>query len=155
MKNKGYKIVQIMLLVLLSLTSGYLIYSLILFTGLKKSYIVLLIILVCYLSLFIGYLENKNYRLDRLKRFIASSITIVILCGVYGAGIYLLNGVHSKLDFFKKEEITYKTVLLTFSDKYKTINDVIDSKIGMVEDKEEIELYTLHNKVILIIVLLI
>ena len=148
MKNKGYKIVQIILLVLLSLTSGYLIYSLILFTGLKKSYIVLLIILVCYLSLFIGYLENKNYRLDRLKRFIASSITIVILCGVYGAGIYLLNGVHSKLDFFKKEEITYKTVLLTFSDKYKTINDVIDSKIGMVEDKEDIELYTLPNKVI-------
>lgn len=148
MKNKGYKTIQIILLLLLTLLSGYLIYSLILFTGLKKLYIVLLILLVIYLSLFTGYLENKNYRLNRLKRFIVSSIFIVILCGVYSAGIYLLNGVHSKLDFFKKEEITYKTILLTFDDKFKTIKDVNETKIGIVNDKEDIELYILPNKVI-------
>ncbi len=148
MKNKAYKIIQIILLILLGISSGFLIYSLILFTGLKKLYIILLIALVCYISLFIGYLENKNYRFERKKRFILSSICIVIICGIYLVGIYFLTGVHSKLNFFRKEEISYKTVLLTFNEKYKTIEDVTNSKIGIVEDTEDIELYILPNKVI-------
>ncbi len=148
MKNKVYKVIQIVLLLLLAGASGVLIYSLVLFTGLKKLYIILLIALVAYISLFIGYLENKNYRYERKKRFIASSIFIVILCGVYSSGIYLLTGVHSKLNFFRKEEISYKTVLLTFDEKYKSIEDVKDSKIGIVNDSDDLELYVLPNKII-------
>ena len=148
MKNKMYKIIQIILLVILVITSGFLIYSLVLFTGLKKLYINLLIFLVSYISLFIGYIVNKNYRLNRPKRFLVSCILVVIICGIYGAVIYLLNGVHSKLNFFKKEEIMYKTVLLTFDDKYRTIKDVQQTNIGIVDDKEDIELYLLPKKVI-------
>ena len=148
MKNKLYKILQIVLLILLALSSGFLIYSLVLFTGLKKLYIVLLITLVCYISLFVGYLINKNYRLGRPKRFLAISIISIILVGIYVAGSYLLTNLHSKLDNFSKDEITYKTVLLTFNNKYKTKEDVKDSKIGIVEDKEDYELYILPMKVI-------
>lgn len=148
MKNKIYKIVQIILLILLAIASGFLIYSLVLFTGLKKLYVIFLILIVCYISLLIGYLENKNYRLNRPKRFLLSSVFVVIIIGIYLAGIYFLTGVHSRLDFFRKEEISYKTVLLTFDEKYKTLEDVKDSKIGIVDDKEDIELYVLPNKVI-------
>lgn len=148
MKNKLYKIVQLVLLVLLVISSGFLIYSLVLFTGLKKLYIILLIILVCYISLFVGYLINKNYRLGRTKRFLIISIVSIILCGIYIVGSYLLTNVHSKLNNFSKNEITYKTVLLTFNNKYKSIEDVKDSKVGIVEDKEDEELYILPMKVI-------
>jgi len=148
MKNKMYKIIQIVLLCLLAISSGLLIYSLILFTGIKKLYIIFLIVIVSYISLFIGYLINKNYRLNRPKRFLSVSIISVIIFGVYLAGFYFLTSVHSKLDFFSKDEIKYETVLLTFNEKYKTISDVKDSKIGIVNDAEDPELYVLPNKVI-------
>ena len=148
MKNKLYKIIQIVLLCLLVISSGLLIYSLILFTGLKKLYIIFLIAIVSYFSIFIGYLINKNYRLERKKRFIAISIISVIFVGIYITGTYFLTSVHSKLDFFSKDEITYETALITFNEKYKSLSNVKDSKIGIVNDLEEPELYDLPNKVI-------
>ena len=94
MKNKLYKIIQIVLLCLLVISSGLLIYSLILFTGLKKLYIIFLIAIVSYFSTFIGYLINKNYRLERKKRFIAISIISVIFVGIYITCTYFLTSVH-------------------------------------------------------------
>ena len=110
MKNKLYKIIQIVLLCLLAISSGLLIYSLILFTGIKRLYIIFLIVIVSYLSLFIGYLINKNYRLNRPKRFLVISIISVIFFGIYLAGTYFLTSVHSKLDFFSKDEIKYERI---------------------------------------------
>lgn len=149
MKNKIiYKIIEIILILLLLLTSGFLFYSVLLYKDLEKFYIIMCGVLILYFGFMLSYFLNKNYRKGNVKKFFTTSIISIIFIAIFGIGGYMLHNVYSKLNSFNKDIITYTSALITFDSKYTSIKEVKDSKIGVVNDEEDIELYTIPSELI-------
>lgn len=149
MKNKiTVKIISIILITLLALTSGLMFYSLILFSNLEKFYMIIALILVIYIGLIVSYFLNRYYRNKNFKGLIVTSIVSIIFIICFGTGGYLIYNVYGKLNNFNKNYITYSTSLISFNDKYSDIKDVKNLKIGIIKNEDDTELYVLPMEVI-------
>ncbi len=149
MKNKiAVKIISIILITLLALTSGLMFYSLILFSNLEKFYMIIALILVIYIGLIVSYFLNRCYRNKNFKGFITASVFSIIFIICFGTGGYLVYNVYGKLSDFNKNYITYSTSLISFNDKYSDIKDVKNLKIGVIKNEDDTELYVLPMEVI-------
>ncbi len=142
------KIFKYLFIVLILISTLFLSYSLILFNGVERFYIICGILLVIYISSILIYSLIFSFKGKKFKKFMTTLIISIIFVSIYSVGGYLIYNVYSKIDTFNKDMITYTTSLITFDSKYNDVAKIKDTKIGIVKDTDDIELYVLPNEVI-------
>lgn len=149
MKDKVIiKIIELILIVLLILTGGLMLYSLMLFKNLEKVYIIIGVAIIIYIVSILSYFINKHYKNRNYKGFITTTVVSIIFSVIFGVVGYFIYSVYGKISDFNKNYITYSTSLITFNSDISKIEDVEDLKIGIIKNEEDVELYVLPSDVI-------
>ena len=148
--KKNKKIKKTLFLVLFSiLASLYLIYSILLFSGIEDTIRYLVVAGIVVLDVFILYrtLLKRKRRLRKPFRVVSS--LIVLLYGILS--IYLANNmlmIFNKLDDLNKD-ISKSTSLVTLSsNNVKNVEDIKKSNIGLTNMKEDVQAYDLPKEII-------
>lgn len=146
--SKKIKGLGIFLIILILASSSFLIYNLYLLTGIETFYRIMLSIFVIFFDfLFIKGLFSSallNYK-PKVKWI---TIVTIILAIIYTLGGFVIFTVYSKISNFHKDTATYSSSLITFNEKYKEIDAVKDTKIGIINDKTNIEGYQIPQEMI-------
>lgn len=147
-----YKFIINFILVLLAIgTSIFLIWELFLLSSIENllRYIVIGILIVIDLLFILRLVLSKTNRRIRKKKgylFSTSLVIYSIICFFIG---YSINYIYSKLDDINKDTIIYSSCLLTMSDNpVKSIDEVKNYKIGILNDKDSPDGYIIPQEII-------
>ncbi len=153
--KKSIGFIALLILVILAIaSSGYLIYVLSLLASVETliRYIVIGIlvfidlILILKLRLMRRPKKNKSKQKKRHVGFTIFTIFYIIAC--FAVSI-VVNYLYSKLDNINKDLVIYSSSLLTMADDpAKTIKDIKDYEIGILEDKKNPEGYIIPQEII-------
>lgn len=144
--KKGKKIfltiISVIVLILLILSTLFIIYDLYLFTGILKFYRVTVSLLILFITFILGqwtvyFLKNKKIT----KYIILLIISLIYSILLVFAGYYIYR-IISNLEF-NNDKTTYSVSLITFNEKYKTLDKLDSLKIGIIEDTTDITNYVL------------
>lgn len=138
--------------------SGYLIYNILLLSGIENTirYIVIGILAFIDLLLFIktrNIWKNKQPKKKKKKKKPSKRIGFILFLIIYsgicfGLG-YVINYVYGQLDSVNKKEVTYTSSLIVLSDnKANSITDIKDYKIAMLKDTTSPEGYIIPQTII-------
>ena len=138
--------------------SGYLIYNILLLSGIENTirYIVIGILAFIDLLLFIktkNIWKNKQPKKKKNKKKPSKRIGFILFLIIYsgicfGLG-YVINYVYGQLDSVNKKEVTYTSSLIVLSDnKANSITDIKDYKIAMLKDTTSPEGYIIPQTII-------
>ncbi len=151
-KKSGVKVTLPNILVFTSiLASGYLIYQVMLLGPIEKSIRYIIVGIIIAIDLFLFY---NNYKLIRSKKkslrnnllFCFAMFLFVIVNFTLG---FFTNKFYSYVSGINKSTITYSSSLITkSSNKLNDINDISNSKIGLLNDSTSIENYTIPSSMI-------
>ena len=140
-KRKVYKINSLLALLLL-ISSGVLIYHILLFGPIEKRirYIIIgIIILINFIFLIIKSYKKKN---------IINLVAFILIVG----NVFLsfsTNKVYSLIDSINKSKITYSSSLIALkTSKVNDIKDISKLKIGIIDDTMSIDNYVLAKEII-------
>ena len=147
--NKIKKILILIINLLAVVATAYLIYSLLLLTGIENKIrllmiIDLVIILVAIILFFIKAIKKKSKAI-----IVLIVVTIAYIMASLCAGYYI-NKTYKIIDRMTTSTTTYSTSLVTRSDnKVDGINDIDkNSKIGMIDDETDLIGYQLPTQAI-------
>lgn len=147
-KNKTSFIVVLTLLIILTASSSYLIYSVSLLTGIENfmrliGYIVILIILI--LLIWYGLVVLKK----RTKfHYIIFSVLISVLSVVFLFGGYNINYIYERISNISNTSTTYSSSLVVLKDsEFENLSD-ITGKIGILNDENSINGYQIPLEII-------
>lgn len=147
--KKKTKFFSILLILLLLATSGFLVYNLLLLSGIETFYRIMLIILIIFFDFLIvkGLFTSGLLRFKKGKFIFLTllSILLIIIYGVSSTFIYLF---YAKLDDFNKDKITYTSSLITLKKGPKSVKSLKEKKIGMINDTSDIEGYSIPKEMI-------
>lgn len=135
---KLFKILGIISLCLLIVSTFMVNYSIYLYNGVETFYRMIGIAIIFLITLLIIIITISSIKKLKKKSFIITSIISIILAIIYFILGYLLITAYSKLDDFNKTTITHKTALVSLQEK-----ELKNIKIGMIDDEENIEGYIL------------
>lgn len=133
------------------IASFYLIYQVMLLGPIEKSIRYVIVAIIIFISLFIFY---NNYKLIRAKKkslrnnllFCLAMFLFVIINFTLG---FFTNKFYSYVSSINKSTITYSSSLITkSSNTLSNINDISNSKIGLLNDNTSIENYTIPSGMI-------
>lgn len=148
-KLKLFKIIGGTLMVISVLSVGCAIYAVYLLTGIETFYRIMGSILLILFLITLIYSIIDSIKFYRKKKFIISSIltTLMIILGL--AISIVIYTVYLKLNNMTNTPSTdmHKTALVAFKDLGK-INKLKDIKIGIVDNKDDIDAYILPQDVI-------
>ena len=133
------------LLIFLSLIASiYLIYNILLLKGIETFIRIILIIILLSIDL---YFYRKNIKLKKKKNlFIFLMITYIISNLFLGS---IICKVYNKIDNINKDKITYSSYLVSLNNStYKSIDDCINLKIGLLDVKNNIDNYVIPMEII-------
>ena len=139
-KKKIIKCILSIILIILQLVSTlFIAYSLILYKGVETFYRVYGLIILIYLLLFFSYLLLRSIKKKKLISFIIPSILVIILSSILFTGSYYLNKVYKTINEYSNNENMYYSSLITYDKTLNNEKDLKDKKIGIVNDKNDIE----------------
>ena len=131
-----------LLILLVLLSSCFLIYNILLFGNIETQirYIIIgFIILVNIIFFLIKQKKNKTIATIMMILFIIINII----------GSLSINKVYSIIDSFNKGEVIYSSSLITLNDSsISTIDDVKKTKIGLIDDTMSIDNYVIAKEII-------
>lgn len=136
--------------ILLIASSGYLIYNLLLLTGIETAirYAVMTIIVIInaiFIRKSLKLLINSRISIKNLLYVILAFILVLI----FVITAVIINKTYGVIDSVNKEYITYSTSLVMKADnKVSDIKDIKKSKIGIISDKDSIEGYIISQDII-------
>lgn len=137
-KLKTYKIIGGLLIAYSVFSIGLATYALYLLKGIETFYRIMVSLLLVLFLITLIYSVINSIKFFKKKKFIISCILTTLL-SIVGIGISIvIYTVYLKIDNMNKSELTYKTALISLDDLGK-VQDLKDKKIGIVEDKEDIE----------------
>ncbi len=144
---KKYKIIGIILTILSILSVGCSIYSIYLLSSIETFYRIMIscFLAIALITLLVRLVECIKFY--KIKGFIVTSIIMLILTIISVVISVVILVVLNKLDNMNKQELKYKTVLISL-EKQEKIEDLKDIKIGIVENTEDTEGYILPQEVI-------
>ncbi len=142
------KIFGFLFIILLIMASFGLSYTILLYESVENFYRLMFAIVIWYITLFIIYGLISSIKKSSLRRFIISIILSLIFFCIFIVLTFLIYTVYSKINKFNKTTIDYTTVLITFNEKYKKLEDINDSKIGLIDEEDNYEIYILPMEVI-------
>lgn len=145
-KTLIYKILSGLFTIILILTTGFLIYSLFLFSNIETFFRIMASILLILLTITLVYSLINAVKHNKKKKLIISIIFSLILSIITFVVSFYLYKAYIGLDKIHKDEIIYSTSLISL-EKYK-IDKITDKKIGIISDEKDISLYILPNEVI-------
>lgn len=147
-KNKIWFGIVLTILILTSLASIYLLYSLSLLTGIENFLRLcgVFIILIIWIIFFLFSIRI----LIRKKKI--GYIIFIIVALLYSGGLYFVSNnidrVISKLGHISTNASTYSTSIVSLKEnKATTIKDLDDSKIGILNDENSVEGYTIPKEI--------
>lgn len=147
--KKLIKSISTIILMLIELFSlGFLSYSLFLYKGVETFYRIIGIIVLIYLFLFISYLMLRSIKKKDLKSFLIPAIISIILIGVQFTGFYYLHTIYKEINNYSSNENTYYSSLVSYDKTLKSYKDLVNKKIGIVNDTSDIEGNILPNEII-------
>ncbi|MBQ3142408.1 MAG: LCP family protein [Bacilli bacterium] len=149
--KKGKKIflniTLILVLILLGLSTLFIIYDLYLFSGILKFYRIMGAIILILLSILLGQALCFSKRKKLWKYIVWSIITIIYSITLLIGGYYVYRVINN-LDYSNKETKAYKVSIITFKDDLKEFKDLDGYKIGMVSDENDVTNYILPKEII-------
>lgn len=148
MKKKKKRIIKLKygnILILLSIfASIFLIYNILLLGPIEPIIRYIIIIIIIVINGFIFKSNLKNYKKKRFYAFL--NIIFIMFNLLLGIGV---NKIYSLIDNVNKDKIIYSTSLITKNnDEITEIDDVVNKKIGILNDVTSIDNYILANEMI-------
>lgn len=137
-RTKTLKIICLVSIIILILTSIFLIYTIYLYNGIENFLRLMLSLgILLFINIIIGtiYLSMKYYK---FKCFIVSNIVSLLFSVLFTILSLFLYTAYSKLDNLHENVLMNKTILISKNISCD-IDKIIDKKIGIVEDKTNIE----------------
>ena len=153
-KSIGFTLLCL-LVVLAVVSSGFLIYELYLLSSIETMlrYIVIGVLTLIDVLLIVKLILDKKGKPRKKKKknkkpigFIIFTILYAIICFALA---FVINYFYSRLDSINKDLVTYSSSLLVMADdSATTIDDIVDYKIGILEDEESPEGYIIPQEII-------
>ncbi len=139
-KKKLIKCILSIILIILELVATLFIgYSLILYKGVETFYRIFGLVILVYLLLFFSYLLIRSIKKKKIISFIIPAILSILISAVLFVGSYYLNKIYKTIDEYSSNENMYHSSLITYDKTLKSEKDLKDKKIGIVDDKNDIE----------------
>lgn len=135
-KTLIFKILGIIFITLLILSTGCLIYTILLFNKIETFYLIMgSVLLLCVINLIVGtfILSIKNMK---TIKFIVLSVISLLLSVLFVVGAWYIFTAYNKLNDMNKTVITHKTALVSM-DKDMDIENLEGYKIGLIDNNEE------------------
>ena len=151
MNNKSNilkKIIITIISLMLVLSTAFVVYSLIGLTGILLFYRISATILLLFLDYILIDSLIYHSKREKLKAFYVYVILSILLVSALSVGGYYLFQITSKIDNFSKDNQIYKTVVITYKDDYKKLNEIENTTFGIVEDKSNIQSNILPKELI-------
>ena len=136
-------LITIVLFIVQLISFGFFSYSLFLYKGVEDFYRYYGIGILFYLLILMTYLLLRGIKKKKTAGFIVAVIFTLLIIGVEGAGYYYLNKIYKSIESYSENENEYFTSLVTYNKSLKSYKDLKDKKIGIVNDKSDIEGYVL------------
>ncbi len=146
-KSRIYKILSGVLSIFSIISTGLAIYSIYLLAKIETFYRIMFSLLLILILTTLVYSLLESIKAKKHKKLIISSIFSVILVVLTTIISLVILQVYGKLDKMNKSELLYKTAIVSY-EKQNTLEKLKDKKIGIIEDKEDIEGYILPYEVI-------
>jgi len=148
--KKIWKIILGIIILLLLISSSYFIYNILLLGPIEPvlryiaTFILIVIDIVFILKYFLLFKKKKKKKNYLLFACFATIYLIVnVLLGL------AINVVYNSLDNINKDNVTYSTSLLVLNNAdIKTIDDLSDKTIGIIDDQNSIEGYIISQDII-------
>ena len=139
-KKRLFRSFLVVVLILAQLVSLFLAgYAIVLYDGIETFYRAFGILILIYFFFFFSYLLLRSIKKDKKKAFlIPALLSLLVIAGsIYG--FYYLTKVYKTIDDYSDPENSYHSVIVTYDKKLKNEKDLVDKKIGLINDTSEIE----------------
>ncbi len=147
--HKLFRLIFSLILIILQMVGIVLVgYTLLLFEGVETLYRILGIAVLVYFFLFFSYLLLRSVKKQSKISFIIPVILVVVLFLIEGAVFYYVTKVYKAIDNYSDSKNTYYSSIVSYDKTLKSEKDLINKKIGIVNDKDDIEGYILPNDLI-------
>lgn len=125
------------------LTSAYLIYNILLLGPIEP---IIRYIIIGFIIIIDLFLLGKNKKIKNQKLYFLLTFFFIIINIILGLGV---NKVYLLVDNLNKDKITYSTSLIVKNDgKITNLDDMVNKKIGILNDVTSIDNYILANEII-------
>lgn len=141
-------LLSIILIITELISLGFLGYSLILYKGVETFYRLFGILILIYVLLFVSYMLLRGIKKKTLKSFVIPAVISIIFTIIQFVGYYYLHTVYQAINAYSDNENMYYSSLVTYTLSYQDHKSLNNKKIGIVEDKKDIEAYTLPLEII-------
>ncbi|MBR4178586.1 MAG: LCP family protein [Bacilli bacterium] len=140
-KKKIFRTVMSLLFSLLLLAGVFLVgYTMYLYKGIDLVYRVMGFAISIYLFLFLSYLLLRSIKKKGVMSFLIPFILTLIVIAIEGAAFYYLTKVYKQIDDLSNTNTNMKyTSLVSYNKELKSEKDLVNKKIGIVNDKTDIE----------------
>lgn len=146
-KSRIYKILSGVLSVFSIISTGLAIYSIYLLAKIETFYRIMFSLLLILILTTLVYSLLESIKTQKNKKLIITSALSVILVVVTTIMSLVILQVYGKLDKMNQKDLLYKTAIISYEEQGK-LDTIKDKKIGIIEDKEDIEGNILPNEVI-------
>ena len=144
--HKLFRLIFSLILIILQMVGIVLVgYTLLLFEGVETLYRILGIAVLVYFFLFFSYLLLRSVKKQSKISFIIPVILVVVLFLIEGAVFYYVTKVYKAIDNYSDSKNTYYSSIVSYDKTLKSEKDLINKKIGIVNDKDDIYMTLLLN----------
>lgn len=148
-KINKIKVSTLTVITLFVASSFFLIYNILLLTGIEDVIRYVLIGCLTLLALIFTIWGFKASKREKAKNIIAYMIIAIMIALLQFAGAYYINKAYASINKLNKNEVTYGTSLVTLkSSGLNTINDLKNKKIGIIDDTNNVEGYIISQEII-------
>ena len=139
-RNKIIKAVSSIIIIILLLASTCIgSYALFLYRTADKVYAYIGIVIFLYLFLLLSYLLLRSIKKKKLVAFIIPLIITLLVVAIEIALFYYLTKVYNTIDDYSSDKNMYYSSLVSFNKSLKSEKDLVDKKIGIVNNTSDIE----------------
>ena len=151
-ENKGKAITLLLMFLLVTFGTFYLLYAVSLLNGIEDKIRILLSICLIIILLIFALAFHKSLMKSKIKKtrkYIFFIPITVLYSAVLILGAFYIIKTYKVVDKMTSNSTTYSTSLIALSDNKATkISDISDGKIGMLSDSTSVDGYTIPNEII-------
>lgn len=147
-KNKFKKIINVTSIIMF-IAFLFLSYSILLISGVETEIRYIVIAILLLINLIVIFLLRKIINKKKIYRYIIYFVILLILTlGQAGLGFFIFK-TYSSINSINKDKITYSTSVVVMKDsEIKKLTDLNNKKIGIVNDKTDIDNHILGMEII-------
>ena len=147
--HKLFRLILSLILIILQIIGINLVgYTLMLFEGVETLYRILGIVVLVYFFLFFSYLLLRSVKKKSKLSIIIPVFLVILLFIIEGAIFYYVTKVYKAIDNYSDSKNMYYSSIVSYDKTLKNEKDLVNKKIGIVNDTDDIEGYILPNEII-------